>query len=163
MKTSRIAGLLSTIGLGAGLMYLFDPEKGRGRRSSTLDKLRKAGRQGSRKITATGRDLGHRAKGLAATGKQRFGKEQQVPDGRLVERVRAEMGHHVSNAQALTVSAMNGRITLSGPVLQSEVDDLLSAVSSVPGVREVESRLEVGEHPTTGEPSSPGSEAVRPN
>lgn len=162
MKTSRIAGLLSTIGLGAGLMYLFDPEKGRSRRSLTFDKLRKTGRQGSRKITATGRDLGHRAKGLAATGKQRFEKEQ-VPDGRLVERVRAEMGHHVSNAHALTVSAMNGRITLSGPVLQSEVDELLSAVSSVPGVREVESRLEVGEQPTTGEPSSPDGEAVRLN
>lgn len=162
MKTSRLAGLLSTIGLGAGLMYLLDPDQGKRRRSVAFDKLGKVGRQGGRKLAATGRDLGHRTKGLAATGSRRF-KKEQVPDGRLVERVRAEIGHHVSDAHALTVSAMNGRITLSGPISGSEVDDLLSAVSSVPGVREVESRLEVREQPA-GEPSLQRTEeAPRPN
>jgi osmotically-inducible protein OsmY len=51
----------------------------------------------------------------------------------------------VSNAGAVTVTARDGRVTLQGPVLERELDDLLRAVRKVPGVRDVVNELEV--HP----------------
>jgi osmotically-inducible protein OsmY len=58
-------------------------------------------------------------------------------------RVRAQMGHVVSHAGAIDVTARQGRVTLSGSIPAHEVEKLLSAVASVPGVTAVVNRLEV--------------------
>jgi hypothetical protein len=55
------------------------------------------------------------------------------------------MGWVVSHPHALEVTAEQGRVTLSGPILAREVDELLSCVSRVRGVADVENRLEVHE------------------
>jgi len=72
-----------------------------------------------------------------------------VTDEVLVERVRARLGHVVSHPRSIEVTANQGRVTLRGPVLAREVDDLLRAVASVRGVSGVENRLEV--HPQPGD------------
>src|SRR5919201_362461 len=54
---------------------------------------------------------------------------------------RAAMGRVVSHPHAIRVESNWGRVTLSGNILESEVDDLLSCAASVHGVREVENRL----------------------
>jgi uncharacterized membrane protein len=55
----------------------------------------------------------------------------------------------VSHPSAITVTASGGVVTLSGPVLAHEVDDLLSATRAVRGVKDVENRLEVHTEPGT--------------
>lgn len=60
--------------------------------------------------------------------------------------MRAKIGRVVSHPRAIQVLADRGRVTLSGPILAGEVDDLLAAVASVRGVVDVENRLQV--HPT---------------
>jgi osmotically-inducible protein OsmY len=43
------------------------------------------------------------------------------------------------------VSATNGRVVLSGPILAGEADELIRRVSRIPGVRSIDSRLELHE------------------
>jgi osmotically-inducible protein OsmY len=63
---------------------------------------------------------------------------------RLLQRVRSEMGHVVSHPSAIQVLADgNGVVTLSGSVLASEVDPLLSTVNRIPGVTQLINRLDV--------------------
>jgi hypothetical protein len=71
--------------------------------------------------------------------------EQPVGDDVLVRRVRIRMGHAVSHPRAIEVSASNGNVTLSGPVLQSELGHLLSCVSKTRGVKGVENQLDARE------------------
>ena len=61
----------------------------------------------------------------------------------LCDRVRAEMGRHVSHPGAIEVSAHDSTVILSGPILADEVDELLCAVQSVRGGACVEDHLEV--------------------
>ncbi|MGH7572321.1 MAG: SRPBCC family protein, partial [Gemmatimonadota bacterium] len=71
----------------------------------------------------------------------------QVADDVLAERVRSKMGRHVSHPGAIEVTARWGRVTLRGPILAHELEDLLSAVASVRGVRDIDDRLEVHRDP----------------
>ncbi len=138
----RLEGFLGGIALGAGLMFLLDPSSGRRRRHLIRDRLGRSGRDLSDAADTTMTRIRNRAQGLMAETRGRF-TTQFVDDSVLEARVRSEMGHVVSNAGAIAVFADNGVVTLSGPVLASEVDRLLSMVSAVPGVREVHSQLDV--------------------
>ena len=138
---------MSGLGIGALLSYLFDPDRGRRRRALVRDKtghyLRKAGDSTGK----LGRHLRNRVRGVGAETAARLQREEDVPDEVLVERVRAEIGHVVAHPGAIEVAAQWGRVTLSGPVLASEVDGLLARVRGVRGVTEIEDRLEVHESP----------------
>src|SRR5439155_21299270 len=88
------------------------------------------------------RDLQNRARGTVAEAWASL-RNEPVPDEVLVDRVRSRLGRLSSHPDAISVQAENGRITLSGPILQVELDSVLSGVWSVRGVRGVENRLEV--------------------
>ncbi len=136
-------GLLPLAGaaLGAAAMYLFDPDRGRRRRALMRDQLLSAASHLDDAIEATARDLIHRAQGLMAEARSTV-SDEEVSDEVLVNRVRAKMGRVVSHPGAMKVTAEQGRVTLSGDVLEHEHEDLLQAVRSVQGVVEVEDRLE---------------------
>jgi uncharacterized membrane protein len=133
-------------GLGAGVMYLLDPDKGRRRRALTRDKVLHFANKAGEAIGTTSTDLSHRTAGTLARVRGRFGGKD-VPDHVLTERVRARIGRAVSHPRSIEVSSEFGWVTLQGPVLLNELDELLRAVWSVPGVREVENRLEVHREP----------------
>jgi hypothetical protein len=63
-------------------------------------------------------------------------------DTALGKRVRAGLGRYVSRPRAVAVEAADGCVTLRGPILRDEVEELIAAVSSVRGVTEVVNRLE---------------------
>jgi uncharacterized membrane protein len=134
--------LLGGIGLGAALMYVLDPDRGRRRRALARDILVSAANRTPDAIGATARDLRNRARGLAAQAGSMF-SDEGATDEVLVARVRSKMGRVVSHPGSIEVAADQGRVTLSGPVLAHEVDDLLSCVRQVPGVAAVDVRLEV--------------------
>jgi hypothetical protein len=64
----------------------------------------------------------------------------------LVERVRAKLGRYVSHPRAIEVYANDHRVYLGGPILADEVEQLLEAARTVPGVCAVENHLDVHEH-----------------
>jgi uncharacterized membrane protein len=136
-------GLLPLAGaaLGAAAMYLFDPDRGRRRRALARDQLLSAASHLDDAFEATARDLIHRAQGLMAEARSTV-SDEEVSDEILVNRIRAKMGRVVLHPRAMKVMAEQGRVTLSGAVLEHEHEDLLQAVRSVQGVVEVEDRLE---------------------
>jgi uncharacterized membrane protein len=136
------AAVLTGMGVGAGLMYLFDPQLGRRRRALVRDKAVRSAHLGVDAMGATGRDAAHRASGAAARAKSLFDREP-VDDVVLVDRIRARLGRLVSHPHAITVEAFDGCVTLRGPILQAEVKRLLNDVSRVPGVCGLVDDLEV--------------------
>jgi uncharacterized membrane protein len=52
------------------------------------------------------------------------------------------LGRVVSHPHAIEVSCADGKVMLGGPILEDEVSLLVASVSSVPGVKQVEERLE---------------------
>jgi uncharacterized membrane protein len=139
---NRELSLLGGIGLGAALMYMLDPDRGRRRRVLVRDKLASAASRVPDAVGATARDFRNRARGLAAEVSSMFSSEE-ASDEVLVARVRSKMGRIVSHPHSIEVAANQGRVTMSGPVLAHEVDELLACVSAVPGVTGVDDRLEV--------------------
>src|SRR2546426_1648872 len=132
--------------LGAGIMYLLDPDGGRRRRALLRDQLVSAGHKTTDAVGATSRDVTNRARGVVAELRGRLRREH-VGDDVLRERVRARIGSIVGHASALETHVSDGRVTLRGPVLREELDRLLKRVRGVRGVEDVVSELEVHETP----------------
>jgi uncharacterized membrane protein len=135
--------VLGGLGLGASLMYIFDPARGKRRRALMRDQLAHTGRVLARAMPTTSRDIRHRAYGMLAEGSHLF-QHEDVSNDVLEARVRAKIGRSVSHPHAISVMAYDdGRVRLSGDVLSSEANRMLSGVSSVRGVRQVENYLTV--------------------
>ncbi len=56
--------------------------------------------------------------------------------------MRARLGRVVSHPNAVCSDVHDGRVTLAGPILADELESAIRAILTVPGVREVENRLE---------------------
>ncbi len=136
--------LLSGMLLGAGAMYLLDPDRGARRRSILRDKGVHASRLLATGLGTTARDVRNRSAGAAAAVGSRL-RRDAAGDQIVQERVRTALGRVVSHPSAVKTAVYDGRVFLSGPILQSEIQDLLSTVKSVRGVREVENQLQVHE------------------
>jgi hypothetical protein len=137
--------LLTGLGLGVGLMYFMDPERGRRRRALVRDKAAHATRICTGTVSATCADLAHRSAGIFARAR-RLGRHDPVDDDVLVERVRAKLGRLVSYPHAINVKASDGCVHLRGVILESEVPGLVRTISRVSGVRDVVNALDA--HPS---------------
>jgi uncharacterized membrane protein len=135
------AKVLIGMGLGAGLMYLVDPITGNRRRAVLGDKMRRGLRKSADATEVTARDVSNRARGVVAQVRSRI-SGGRVDDRILEERVRAEVGRACSHPRAIAVAARSGHVTLSGPILASELDAVVSRVAAIPGVQGVANRLE---------------------
>jgi uncharacterized membrane protein len=138
--------LLLGAGAGALTMYYFDPARGRYRRAVMRDQLVHAGHKLQHGVGVVGRDARNRTAGTLAVLRTSIDSTQ--PEDRvLAERVRACLGRVVSHPASVHVEAKDGRITLTGPVLEKEVPMLIECVRHVRGVAEVSDRLEVHRAP----------------
>ncbi|HEY1329615.1 MAG TPA: BON domain-containing protein [Casimicrobiaceae bacterium] len=132
---------LGSAALGAMAMYVLDQDRGRRRRAIATDRARRLALDSRDAMRAAARDVSNRLRAVRARAGHLF-REEAVPDDlQLIERVRAKIGRLVAHPHAIQVGANQGRITLSGPVLASEVDRLLHAVRGVHGVSELEDQL----------------------
>jgi uncharacterized membrane protein len=132
------------IAIGAGVMYLLDPERGKRRRARMRDRMNSSWHKTNYLLATARRDADHRVQGFIAETRALM-SPGPVSDDVLVQRVRAKLGRYSSHPRALEISAENGKVTISGPILKSEVDTVLSVIENVPGVSEVEPSLEVHE------------------
>lgn len=135
------SAVLLGVGIGAGLMYGLDPQQGNRRRALARARLSKVAHRTGHMVSASSRDVAHRATGLAASLHSRF-FERDAPDEVVEARVRARLGRITSHPGAIRVSVRTGVATLVGPALRHELADIVRGVSSVRGVTRVEDRLE---------------------
>lgn len=155
--------LFLSAGLGAGLMYLLDPQRGRRRRALLRNQMVHSLRKTTDAIDTTSRDLINRSRGINAQLRSWLSPAAPVSNEVLEARVRAQLGRLVSHPHSITVSATDGRVTLSGPILADEVEHLLDRVAAIRGVKAVENALEIHEQADNvpglqGQPARRGGE-----
>ena len=138
--------LLIGMAIGAAAAYIADPQGGRRRRAMARDQFIRASRKTRRALDATARDVANRTAGLVATTRGRWSRES-VENRRLVERVRAQLGRVSSHPHAIDVEAVDGIVTLRGPILAREMDDVLAVVWAVRGVLAVNNALDAFDSP----------------
>lgn len=139
-------GLTFLGGLGAGLavMYLADPARGRRRRHLIRDKVVHAAHRVSGGLGTTSRDLRNRGFGFVAEAGSRLASDEAAD--RVIEaRARSALGRYCSHPGAVAAEVQNGRVFLSGQILEAELDDVLGAVEGTRGVESVAHDLEVFE------------------
>jgi uncharacterized membrane protein len=138
--------MIAGTGVGAGLMYFFDPDKGRRRRALLHDKWLHTINKTADAVQVTARDIRNRSYRILAESRHWF--SQDGGGGQtLEERVRAEIGAAASHPHAVKTTVNGGTVVLSGPILAGEVDALLARVSRIPGVDEIDNRLEAHQRP----------------
>ena len=146
--------LLAGAAVGAAVAYMLDPDGGGRRRALVRDRIMRGAHVTGRALDTTARDFANRSRGIVAATRTRWSGEP-VDDWRLVERVRAKLGRVCSHPRAIDVDARDGEVTLRGPILVDEADDVLTMAESIPGVRSVMNELEPHES-SQGVPSLQG-------
>lgn len=146
---------LGGMGVGAGLMCLFDPAAGDRRRAVLRERV--LGKLGLGEAEAE--EDGARAGGLLSevTRLMREGRLQsRVQDLLTVLLLRARLLSASTHPGLIEVRIQDGRVVLSGAVLHREMEDVVSTVISTPGVTEVTHQLEVVERAEDLPVSMPG-------
>jgi osmotically-inducible protein OsmY len=133
------------VAVGAGLMYILDPAAGRRRRALTRDKAVKFARLTAERTQALAQQAADRARGVIAEA--RASDDEWVDDQTLVARVRSELGRAVSHPGSLHVDAVDGCVTLRGPVFVWEAEAALAAVENTRGVCGVDDQMTRHEQP----------------
>lgn len=129
--TRAIGTLAAGVGLGAGLMYFLDPDRGGRRRGHARNQLIQA----SHAVRENSR----------AQLQALWQAQDEVDDRVLAERARAILGRVATHAHALALEVSKGVVTVSGPVLRNEIRRTIKALRRVPGVQRVVNALEA--HP----------------
>jgi hypothetical protein len=113
----KAMSLLTGVGLGAALMYVLDPERGKGRRSVVRDKAVALANRTGRVVARRSRDLSNRAKGVASEIRSAAGfrdkdgqDEGQPSDTRTIEAKAIDTGASGSS---------NDRASAAAPATQS--------------------------------------------
>jgi len=135
--------LVGGLGLGAALMYVFDPDRGKSRRAHIRDKVDSAANKLSDAAEKMGRDISNRAQGVFAETKSLF-RQEDVPDDVLVQRVRTRFGRLPVEIGGFEVRAHDGIVTLRGDIGADDVPRVLRAARFVRGVKAVDNHLTVG-------------------
>ena len=142
----RLKTLITSVGLGAGLMYFLDPQYGNRRRALVRDRANGWVNSMDNFLDGAMEDARNRTRGVLAEMSAKL-SDQGAPDWILEERVRANLGRLTSHARAIDVRADVGRIILSGPVLRDEADLIVKAATRTRGVHGVENRLQLVDDP----------------
>ncbi|MDP2342621.1 MAG: SRPBCC family protein [Deltaproteobacteria bacterium] len=141
-KALPVAGVVVGAALGAvltaGALLLAGPGSRR-RRGLAADRVRHLKHETRVELDKAGRDLRHRAQGIAA---RRRRHDDVVDDHRLVERARAALGHVCSHPHAIQISGHEGVLLLEGLVLANERRAIVNDLRHIPGVHHVVDQLE---------------------
>jgi uncharacterized membrane protein len=136
--------ILGAAALGAVTMFMLDPAQGRRRRAVAHDRFTSGLARVDDAAGVAARDLKNRARGVISELRASLNTDD-VPDDVVAERVRSRLGRAVSHPGAIHVEVSEGRVILTGAVLEREYIRLLRAVWSVRGVTDAEDRLAVYE------------------
>jgi len=142
----KLKTLLTTIGLGAGLMYFMDPEHGSRRRLMVRDRANRFVSDIDESIDIALQDTRNRARGVLSEMTARL-SDEQTPDWILEERVRSNLGRIGQNTRGVTVNTEGGRIHLTGQIVRGDEEAIVKSAMRTRGVHGVENRLQVVNNP----------------
>lgn len=129
--------------MGAGLMYLLDPDRGRRRRALLRDRFVHGANEAERlggSTASSARHIRNRTRGLLA--ERRAGlREEQVEDSVLEGRLRAELGRLVQPVGDLRAEVLDGVVRLTGTIDEADEPRIVRGLRRVPGVRDLHSQL----------------------
>jgi hypothetical protein len=140
---NRIASysvFLAGVAAGAGLMALFDPRGGARRRSLIRDKVVRGAHLAGRNLDKHSRNAANHLKGYVYEAWANL-RDRNIDDGILVERVRAQIGRHLSHPGLLNVDAQDGCVVLSGYAGRDEIPQICRRLENTRGVRDYDIRV----------------------
>ena len=143
----KLKTLVTTLGLGAGLMYFLDPQHGTRRRAMVVDKANRFVNNLDTSIDTAVQDTRNRARGVLSEMTARLSDQGTVPDWILEERVRSNLGRTGHSTRTLDIRAEGGRIHLGGTALRGTEDDIVRAALRTRGVHGVENNLRIVDTP----------------
>jgi hypothetical protein len=156
LRRQRISLFAAGSAAGALLAYLFDPDRGRGRRKKAIDRVAGGVRRASRRTARFGRHMASDARGLARrVAASRAGESPPETDAALVSKVESEVFRGPDfPKETVNVNAEDGVVVLRGQVEHPrDIRRLEKAVRKITGVRDVENLLHL---PGTPVPSRSG-------
>lgn len=133
---NKLSQSLVGVALAAGAMYFFDPVSGHRRRLILRDELNRGVKRLDHGTRRTRHDLSHRAQDLAARLTSDRSSDTTVGAG-----IRDVLKRTIAHPKAIGIAVREGHVVLRGDVFTHELDDVLDAVRSVPGVRVVTDHL----------------------
>lgn len=131
----NVLALTAGLGAGAGLMYLFDPGRGRARRRHIAAEASGVFHRDQKKLRKRGKHVMNRVRGLVSEAVSTFSREKHVSDEVLADRVRSRLGHVIENPHQIEVHAAHGAIRLEGKLEPAERLRLQKEIEAVPGVQ----------------------------
>jgi osmotically-inducible protein OsmY len=142
VPTAPVAGgAVGILALGAGLMFFFDPTRGRSRRAWIAQKTGRYVRETGEFFGRTGRHLRNKAVGSYYQGRRAVG--EYLPDWQLAEHVRSALGQIGIGTGSIAIEACEGCVTLTGRCTPEDVDRVIGSVREVPGVSDVRNQMSV--------------------
>lgn len=145
-------GVAVAFAAGALVMYLLDPATGRRRRALMRDRGVAIGHETRHLVRGKTKRVADRLKGTLARSRDRLSSEP-IDDDLLHDRIRSKLGRIVDHPAGVEVRVHDGHVQLKGNVSESEFRDLVATLSSMRGVRNLESLLRTS--PTHAPSSSP--------
>ena len=142
-------------GLGAGLMYFFDPQQGNRRRKQAVDRTGGFARRLTRRGERAGQAVASQAYGVTQKVTHMREEEKDLTDETLARKVESEIFRDADAPKGqVDVNAVDGVVELRGEVRQPElVRELEEKARKVQGVRDVRNLLHT---PGTTAPTAPG-------
>lgn len=159
----KLKTLLTSIGLGAGLMYFMDPQYGEQRRELVRNRANRFVRDIDNSIDIARQDARNRARGVLYEMSARL-SEEGIPDWILEERVRSNLGRTTGYTRGVDIRAENGRVFLTGSALREDQEAIVKAAIRTRGVHGVENQLRTvdRQQDITGFESEPSTQQTNP-
>jgi hypothetical protein len=138
-----IRAIVAGTGLGAVAAYFFDPDRGRGRRAETADRLLGAARQTARRLGRGYRYIRGTAAGMTERVLRSGPGDDWMNDETLAHKVESELFRDPSIPKgSININAEHGAVILRGVVdTQDEIEQIMVATMAIGGVRAVRSLL----------------------
>lgn len=140
-RNNWLPTLLAGLALGALAAWLFDPSRGRGRRSELVQRFGGVSRRSVRHTSRQMRGLEAAARGTAA-GLMHRESDKEYNDATLSEKVESELFRDPTIPKgSINVNAEHGVVILRGQVSPDQVDLIADRTRQISGVLEVDNRL----------------------
>lgn len=137
---ANIVTLATGAGMGAGLMYLYDPNRGRARRRKLVDRASGFLRHNERELHKHGKDFLNRVEGVVSEVSASLTSQEKISDDVLAARVRSRMGHMIEHPSDVNVYVTDGKVVLNGKLGRRDRARLCREIEAIPGVTRIDDR-----------------------
>ena len=131
---------VAVVGVASALIaYLFDPERGKGRRARAVDQAKSRTKRFKEAAERRMEYESNRLQGLKhelLTDDSATGDPVDLADHELRQKIKSEL---VGPSQiAMDVAVQGGKVTLYGEIEESQYRDLEKKIASMPGIQSVD-------------------------